>query len=634
MRNPTDHAAEDVRDDQIVYDPRCQVQAFVAADGRAPCVLHIGNIANNAYLNAQILNDAGFNCDVICYDYYHIMGCPEWEDADFDDEIENHFNPDWTSVDLHGFQRPRWFAQGPLEACITYLQAYHAGHDEPSQEWWNVMEKATSVAGNPLSILRRVKRKVTTLCTKLTTKGKACLKACFEHFAEIMRSPRHALTLPTMVIRQIRRLLHAILSRISNVVIRVVCFAKFPQIYVRTRRLFKPSVDNTQQTSSGFSIVMCVVLFVPLIIMVSARRIWNWSQRLISLVMWQTPIEADPVKQRFKKLQATFIESFPDREDQLSASDVIAYASVLPKWRELFKHYDAVIGYATDGLLPLLCDKRPYLAFEHGTIRNIPFEPTAQGRLCAVTYRLANTSLITNCDNIKAAGELQLDNYCFVPHPVNERHINSECTGELRESLKRELDCDFIVFHPSRQHWEPRRHPDWEKGNDILIRGFADFIRNTASHAGAIFVDWGQKVDESRKLLEELGIGHHVKWIAPLPNRRMINYIRASDVVADQFFLGAFGSLTPKALLHECPVMLHLDEERHRWCFPEMPPVINVNTPEGVCEGLTRLYNDEGYRQDLIHNGSAWYHRYHSNDVISTTLTRAIMQGIEQQSVK
>ena len=51
---------------------------FREAEGRAPRVLHIGNIANNAYLNAKILNRRGFECDVICYDYYHIMGCPEW----------------------------------------------------------------------------------------------------------------------------------------------------------------------------------------------------------------------------------------------------------------------------------------------------------------------------------------------------------------------------------------------------------------------------------------------------------------------------------------------------------------------------------------------------------------------------
>ncbi len=579
---------------------RSMLDDFQHKHGRPPRVLHIGNIANNAYLNAQILNDAGFDCDVICYDYYHIMGCPEWEDADFDGEIKDHFDPDWTSVDLRGFQRPHWFTQGPLEVCFAYLHARRTGDDDLSQKLRTVLRKASSAAGRPLSLWFRIGRKIATL-------GK--------------------------------RVRSIILYGISTRVLRAAYLLRVPQAYGYLRPFFQPSTGNSPNSSGGAHLALRAILLAPYAALVSLRTIWLWSQHFLSSTDSRSlgpgvPALADLKEQVYENLQSAFHKAFPAREDQLSHEDLTPYASVIHKWRELFKHYDVVIGYATDGLLPLLCNKRPYLAFEHGTIRNIPFEPTAQGRLCAATYRMADTSLITNCDNIKAAGELQLDNYRFVPHPVNERHGCSESADALRESVRQELDCDFIVFHPSRQHWEPRRHPDWEKGNDILIRGFADFINDAAPRAGAVFVDWGQKVDESRQLLEELGVAGRVKWIPPLPNRKMIDCIRASDVVADQFFLGAFGSLTPKGLLHECPVMLHLDEERHHWCFPEMPPVINVNTPESVCEGLMRLYRDQEYRQRLIADGLAWYRKYHSNEVIAATLASAIMQGIERRSVK
>ena len=60
------------------------IVAFEERNSRRPRVLHIGNIANNAYLNASILNAAGVDCDVLCYDYYHVMACPEWESAVFE----------------------------------------------------------------------------------------------------------------------------------------------------------------------------------------------------------------------------------------------------------------------------------------------------------------------------------------------------------------------------------------------------------------------------------------------------------------------------------------------------------------------------------------------------------------------
>ncbi len=55
------------------------------------------------------------------------MGTPEWEDADFDGDVEDPFFPDWWNVDLKGFNRPPWFAQGRLPTCQSYLLAHRRG---------------------------------------------------------------------------------------------------------------------------------------------------------------------------------------------------------------------------------------------------------------------------------------------------------------------------------------------------------------------------------------------------------------------------------------------------------------------------------------------------------------------------
>jgi hypothetical protein len=84
-------------------------------------ILHIGNIANNAYLNAKILNERGFECVVAAPDYTHIMGCPEWEDADFHTLPEDQNAPDWSKIDLQGFVRPDWFVNEPLLRSLLTL---------------------------------------------------------------------------------------------------------------------------------------------------------------------------------------------------------------------------------------------------------------------------------------------------------------------------------------------------------------------------------------------------------------------------------------------------------------------------------------------------------------------------------
>jgi len=228
---------------------------FRERNGRAPTVLHIGNIANAAYLNARMLNEAGIDCDVLCYEYYHIMGCPEWESAVFDVRGVNPDRPLWSEIDLHGFERPRWFAQGALGTCIDYLVARRTGHETADKLW------------------RQLQRE--------------------------QADPR-----------------------------------------------LEGTWDNGPATSNDY---------------------------------------AGDIEARISELVTAFRIDFPLRRDRLSTDALrgtLAFSGLyFGQLRRLCSLYDVVIGYSTDGILPLSVGKRPYLAYEHGTIRALPFEDNTDGRL-------------------------------------------------------------------------------------------------------------------------------------------------------------------------------------------------------------------------------------------------------------
>ncbi len=483
---------------------------FRERNGRSPTALHIGNIANAAYLNARMLNGAGIDCDVLCYEYYHIMGCPEWESAVFDPNGVDPDRPLWSRIDLHGFERPRWFAQGSLGSCIDYLIARRT-KSERADALWRQLEREQA----------------------------------------------------------------------------------------------DPEQPEASSANNGES---------------------NYSSAAI--------------ESRIGDLAAAFRSDFPLRPDQLSAEELAGTfffsSQYFGRLRHLCSLYDVVIGYSTDGIVPLAVGKRPYIAYEHGTIRALPFEDNTDGRLCALTYSRADLSFITNCDTVIAAGKLQLEDYRFVPHPINEHVVAAPEPGSLRQQLCRDLGADFLVFHPSRQHWEAQRHPSWEKGNDIFLKGFARFVKTARPRAAAILVDWGKTVAESRALIKELGIADHVLWIPPQNAAGMAAYIKACDVLADQFFLGAWGSTMPRALYLGTPAIIYVNESIHRWCFSEMPPIVNADSSDTVHAGLCRLA-DEGYRRELGAAGRAWYDKHHSNKIITEGFSRAIrdvLMGSEQHRLR
>lgn len=535
------------------------LDAFRKSHGRPPRILHIGNVANNAYINVKMLNATGLDCDVISYKYYykyfHVMECPEWEDADFKGEVDNQFFPDWRAVDLNGFQRPDWFAQGSLQWCLKYLEAKRAGNTEKQELYWRLLAYENKIVGSSDLKIRPIKRYVFTLSK--------FIRLCPSRWRVVYRKNfRNELE---KKFRYLDKRLFSFGSILKNLIISAIVVG---------------------------GVVMKITTY-PLVII----------------------FRTDPIVKNFEKAFKNF---FPERHDSLTWKDLITH--YYSDWKRLFHNYDIIHAYATDGIYPLLA-RVPYVAYEHGTIRNIPFEQTTQGRLCALTYKLANQVCITNADNIEAAKRLGLNNYKFVPHPVNEEFLTPDKKSEaLSISLYKRLDSDFIVFHPSRQHWEKQRHPDWEKGNDIFIRGFARFVSEVNSKAAAIFVEWGKSVSDSMKLLEELGIADKILWIPPQPNRRMVRYIHATDLLADQFYLGAFGSTMPKALACGKPVMLYLNFDIHKWCFDEMPPVINARTEQEVFEELTKAYTNKEWVSKIAEEGKSWYRRYHSNEVVLNRL--------------
>src|SRR5262245_26431242 len=70
---------------------------------------HAGNIANNAYLVAKFLRRLNEDAHAFHFRNEFIMGHPEWEDADFDAELDPFDPPDWATLRFtNGYVRPEW----------------------------------------------------------------------------------------------------------------------------------------------------------------------------------------------------------------------------------------------------------------------------------------------------------------------------------------------------------------------------------------------------------------------------------------------------------------------------------------------------------------------------------------------
>ncbi len=549
---------EGPRFSQLSHENREWLESFWKAHGRRPRILHIGNIANNAYNNAKLLNSAGLECDVLCYDYYHAMGCPEWEDADFDGEITDMFRPDWTEVNLNGFERPRWFAQGPLDLCVEYLIARHEGD---SAHAWRLWE----------GLARFNKSRLLLGDTRL-----------------------HQAKSPLIEYIDKRWRLISVMAR-SRVLLR-------SNVETRLNHLREvEGVSERIRSVAGLGYFLIAVL---------AACVLLWPRHALGI----SDRSRKDIDRYLAELATTFHSSFPCRTDQISQSDFVPYLYrwMITMWDKLYRHYDIVQAYSTDTILPVL-SQRDYFGFEHGTLRDIPFSNTPTGRLTALSYHLARHVFVTNFDCLDNARALSGDRVTMINHPYDEDHGLCVSGWEtLRAELQRELEAEFLFFFPTRHDWvEGTGYSD--KANDVFLRAFTE-LRRRNHKVGVICCNWGSNVSQSQQLLDDQGCARHVKWVAPVGMVKFERMARACDLVVDQFKLGAFGGVMFKAMAVGSPVCTFLDTVRIRAQYPELPPVVNCRSEQELLQALPALIASPQRVAEIGAACHAWIKRYHACD--------------------
>lgn len=634
-------------------------------------VLHIGNVANYAYNIGKVLQTSDVASHAINWDYYHINAQPIWEEGDFDaGAVGDQFFPVLPDSEKAGFRLPGWYVNGPRTLACLALIAANEGMPRRARlfGWLNTryLRRISDVKFRErdaafgftrlteaicLDIIGGFGRRNTlrlaevgfdrlsaSLATKLNRQQHPLAPVAGEQANPLLnvfdktkrglvKGPYRVLRRGAVLVGRLRcraQLLgrqawHRVKWPLLNFFERLTRFAR------RYRKALMRRLGPTARVPVS-TVPTDMIKQAPALAGATASKPGEpaairpepsapLEQKPASLgdeVKAKTLVEPlpDPFEVRVKALIEGYSTLYPERGfDPILLRQ---FKTAMPLMRRLFAPYDVVVGYAVEGIWPLLAG-RPYVAYEFGTIRNLPFEDSATGRLASLVYRHCEQTIVTNSDNEAPAKRLGRP-YFFLPHIINESgSLDAAASAAFRAELIRRHGGDFFVFHPPRQHWDEARDTNWDKGNDHLFRGFAELVRSGAHGARCIAVAWGQTLEKSKHLVEELGITEHVIWITPQPHVAMMRYVAACDVVCDQFTIPTFGGIPPKAFHAGRPVVTAFDPGLHSWCFAEMPPLLPANSAAGVAEALIRLHGDPQLRHSLGERGAQWYRRFNSN---------------------
>ena len=490
---------------------------------------HAGNIANNAYLIAKFLRRKGEDAHAFHFRSEFIMGHPEWEDADFAEELDPFDPPDWKAMRFtNGYERPPW---------VHYISGLPAPYTLP----------ADSPGGRTARVMAAT-----------YSDGSAS-------------APQGSLT----------QRLRAASSALAG---RYQALARQGQLD-RGERLQLWGLGLVREAVEWASFQR------------AERRLFV-NPRLATILA-----QADEIN-RDSKLAAA--------GQRLRLRELVK-TPFWPSYRPLAKDFDLVQLYGLEAAKGvLLPPDKPFVAFEHSTMRTIPFEDSVRGRLLNLAYRVADYCVITNPDVVSSAKRLGLQRYRFIPHPIDETKYAppADLDTPLRREILQATRSELIFLCPTRHEWSDAFD---SKRSDRVIKAYAAYCRGNNPRAALILSRWGRDVRATEALIAQEGLADRVVWRHPMHKLRLLEHYQASDVVLDQFHeaVGTFGTVTAEALSCAVPVIMYFNPRVHEWCLDEMPPIESALTEEQILERLAKLANDPAYRRSVGHVSREWIVKHH-----------------------
>ncbi len=224
---------------------------------------------------------------------------------------------------------------------------------------------------------------------------------------------------------------------------------------------------------------------------------------------------------------------------------------------------------------------------------------------------------------------IMLDTDLYRPIPLARESENPDVLRMLKGR-------DFVVFHPSRMM--VNNAPafvdagNW-KGNDRLIRGFAKFLHDNRSAQPALVLierAFSPDIGLIKALVRDLGIRDNVVWLkasagGEFSRTDIIPFYAASDVVADEFGIGWFGSVVVEAAAMGKPTLCYVDQDVMGQLYP-WHPILSPRTPEEIAESLSDLYHDVGKRLRIGEQSREWAVRFHSLENAAAQYVRHIQE--------
>lgn len=291
-----------------------------------------------------------------------------------------------------------------------------------------------------------------------------------------------------------------------------------------------------------------------------------------------------------------------------------AYACYAESIGDLRK-YDALFAAQVPYLAYL--SQRPYLAAQTGgDLWLDAARDDAFGQLQRTSYANAKAILATNPWAYANARRYGFRHVIYAPLLIDTERYSplpgGTAASDLRKSWQQEVGGDFFVLTTARMD-------NMWKGSEIGFEGFCRFAENQQG-ARLVVIGWGENKSVMMKALNDRGLANRVILLPISGKLKVVEYLRATDCLIDQFKIGYYGATALEAMACGVPVIMRLLTEQYdALCPTGSPPVLNAATADEVAAALEQLTTQLGELEKRGRAAREWIVANHASEVWENT---------------
>jgi glycosyltransferase involved in cell wall biosynthesis len=259
---------------------------------------------------------------------------------------------------------------------------------------------------------------------------------------------------------------------------------------------------------------------------------------------------------------------------------------------KIMRKYDLIHAYTNLSRIAMLSGK-PYLAEGGGDdIRVHAFEKSFRGYLVRRAYRKADQFVYVWPIQKPYVEKLGIKNAIYLSRLWDTSSFS-------REKISKHDDKTLKIFLPTMEDWDL-------KGNDKFLKAFVRLCKENKD-LFLYYVDWGKDAQKAKDLLNVPSVKNKVEIIpGPIPREKVVEYMKKSDLMVEQFNTGAFTRIGMEAFAFGLPILINLNEKIHLDLHGDLPDVINVKTSDGIYERLSAILQDKSKLTEISVNAQNW----------------------------